>query len=643
MSDLEETQKRLEETRRLVAELSAKMNEVQSHKESVQHEILEERKRLNKLESKRLEFDNAAAEIRRELRSLSESVILHEKELSKAQEAERVRKEFNKLTSEFDELIATLPWGTRALPHQIEGAKKLAIAHRAILGDKRGLGKTLTSIAATDLLGAKKILAIVPAELLQNFLRELHFWAPHRPSIVVGGLPKIQRKTLLEFYSKQPESFVIVNYEAWRKDNALLDQLVAFKFDTVIADEAHMIKEMATNAYRGVKQIVHAENACKQCGSSNFGTYQHTKMMCYNCDFITENWGDFCSVRNFFPMTGTPWLNKPQDIFPLLHLINPRLFGDQKSFLNAYCILGYDNKWRFRPGGEERLASKISAYYIGRNRDQAGVKIPKQSEQIHNLELDASLYPQQWEAYQILKERSAMIMDDMLADEENKGVVPVLWKIALITRQRQMMVWPAGIKMRDPKTKEILFQSEVTESVKVDYATSLIKDLVLDEQERVVLFSQFKGPLEELEKRLEKEGIRAVRYDGDTPDSVRQEIQIDFDRKFQAQDNPPKWDVALCNYKSGGVGLNLNAATQTIILDEEWNPGKVDQAYGRTDRMGQTNETTVHVLRVKETIDSWLANLIQSKAEMIQGVEGQLDMEQELLDILRGIKPKGVE
>jgi SNF2 family DNA or RNA helicase len=113
---------------------------------------------------------------------------------------------------------------------------------------------------------------------------------------------------------------------------------------------------------------------------------------------------------------------------------------------------------------------------------------------------------------------------------------------------------------------------------------------------------------------------------------VAQEVQIDFDRRTSGSDY--KWDVVLCHYKKGGVGLNLNAATQTILLDEEWNPGKEDQAHGRTDRMGQTEESTVHVLRVDDTVDIWMSSLIAAKAQMIDGFEVQVDLQQELTNIL---------
>jgi SNF2 family DNA or RNA helicase len=180
---------------------------------------------------------------------------------------------------------------------------------------------------------------------------------------------------------------------------------------------------------------------------------------------------------------------------------------------------------------------------------------------------------------------------------------------------------------------------EVRESIKLDKiikydVTGELQGLIPEFTEdgdkelgsRVVVFSQFKGPLAELERRLKTAGISVVRFDGDTPDDIRNQAKLDFDRKFCEQPdynegNGYKWQVILCNYKTGGVGLNFTAATEMIILDEEWNPGKADQAFGRIDRMGQTEETNVHILRIANSIDSWMVKLNEQKKEIIDGFE----------------------
>lgn len=631
----------LEVTKQLLAELKAQLDAAVAGKREVDYEIRAEHRRLNQLQSQELLFRNSIADIRDRLNGQSARLEKLEQEAAVADQNRKIAEEYQRQVAELDELMMQFEWFKNAKPHQIDGAKRLAVAKRAVLGDKRGLGKTLTSIAACDLVGAKKILAIVPNDVMGNFEREVRFWAPHRSVHIIGGTTRAHRRTAMELFKIVDELFLIVNYEAWRKDMKLIREINDAKFDTLIIDEAHTVKEMDTNAFRGVKLIAHEDNACPNCNSSNFQSdYYHegwpTKR-CFDCHHIQTEYGEFQSIKNIFPMTGTPILNKPQDIFPLLHLVNPVVFRDKREFLGTYCRMNDQRKWVFDYGGEARLAKRLGDMYLARDRTSAGVEIPKQTVQVHALKLDPETHPNQYEAYKILTKRSALVMNDMMSEEENKGVSPVLYMIALITRERQMTTWPQGIEFKDPKTNQVTFRCDVDESVKLDYLIDrnnegLIPQLVNDEQERVVLFSQFKQPLIELERRLSAAGITVVRYDGDTPRSVRQEIQIDFDRKYTGEDY--RWSVVLAHYKTGGTGINLNAATQMVILDEEWNPGKEDQAYGRNDRMGQTEETTVHVLRVKNSIDMWMANLIKQKAEMIAGFESSVDLEQQLRHII---------
>jgi SNF2 family DNA or RNA helicase len=91
----------------------------------------------------------------------------------------------------------------------------------------------------------------------------------------------------------------------------------------------------------------------------------------------------------------------------------------------------------------------------------------------------------------------------------------------------------------------------------------------------------------------------------------------------------------LANYKSGGVGLNFTGATQMVMLDQEWNAGKEDQAKNRVDRMGQTEETTVHMLNIDGTIDTWLNNLVDSKRDMVEGFESTATLAQSMLDAMK--------
>lgn len=441
----------------------------------------------------------------------------------------------------------------------------------------------------------KKVLYFCPAPLLRNVLEEWRNWAPHRNVTYIGNMSKKEREFALSFNHKLDNYVIICNYEAWRRDKALLDTLAEQRFDTIIVDEAHMIKDRKTSAYKGVKQVI-----------------------------------DACNPEYVIPMTGTPILNRPQELFSILTLVNPKEFYEERDFLWKYCEEYYLDgsttpKYRFKPGGLDLLAKKISKNFLRRTKDQAGIVLPEKTIVFHELDLDTDTYKEQAKARKHMKEFATIVID------EKKGqAIQATVMIALLTRLRQIETWPAGIVQRDKLTKEITLQLDVHESQKMDYIIrreddeweGLIPDVI--EDERVIVFSQFKAPLHELQRRVEAMGYRAAVFDGDTSESQRDEIRYDFDRSKHPEGYKPKYQVLLCNYKAAGVGLNLTGATQLITLDEEWNPGKREQAWDRIHRIGQTKDVTIHIVRTKQTVDTWLASIIDEKQSVTTGFESAM-------------------
>jgi SNF2 family DNA or RNA helicase len=559
----------------------------------------------------------------------------------------------------FDEITAGLHWREFAYPHQIEGGKYLAANGRVILGDKMGLGKSLTSLIACDMLKSQRVLIVVPDDVVSNFAHEVYKWAPHRQVISLGKMSKAERAAGLTLLGMLDSFVVILNYSIWRKDNSLLDALIDIKFDTMIIDEAHNVKETTTNAHRGVYKIAMAENSCPECGGNiqqvkiDNGYYNSATQTtaCVNettCGWSQErdnergvkrDFGYLRSVKNLFPMTGTPILNKPTDLFALLSLIDPENFRDKYIFERDYCAKDYwTKKIKFREGGMDSLVKRLSGKWLARDRKSAGVVLPKQDIVYHTLELSEDLYPKQLKVIKQLTKYATI----MFSQEKKMTNIAA---IALITRKRQANVWPGGITQRD-ENGDIVFTvaDEVNESIKLDWCCDKngegnIPDITAGGNmalgDRVIVFSQFKDPLRELENRLNNAGISVVRFDGDTTQSVRDAVKIDFDRsRCNAEGYEKKWQVVLCNYKTGGVGLNFTDATQMIILDSEWNGGKEDQALGRVDRIGQTEESIVHVLEIDQTIDTWMRALITSKRDMVNGFESTVDVAQLLFEAM---------
>lgn len=609
---------------------------------------------IDELSKERNVLETDIWDTRKQIRSLNAEIASLKRKLEQELENERVKEEFQSNAVIFSKRIAQYSYMDKILPHQKDGAFVLATSGRAILGDKRGLGKTLTSIATLDALQVQKVLIFVPDDVLSNFVNEVNFWAPHRTVFPVGKMPKAQREFALAM-AKQLDQYVIVcNYSAWRKDKSLLDSFIDLRLECVIADEAHELKNTTTSAYKGVHKVVMAENCCPMCSSEtskdNRDIYNRSFDKCMRCDWQSNNTHDFewdfldrKSVKHVFPMTGTVILNKPQDLYAQLSLVDPVNFRSEHNYLRDYCMQDmYTNKWRFKPGGLESLKNKLSGKFLARDDKSAGVVRPKQSILIHDVELDPEQYPGQYRVIEQLSKHAQIIM------EASKAKMNILATIALITRKRQANVWPAGIRLKNEEG-DVVFSvgDEVKESVKLDKiittdgSEGLIPEFTEDGDKqlgaRVAVFSQFKGPLEELERRCRNAGISVVRFDGDTPDAVAEEAKRDFDRRYADQEGYNyKWQVILANYRKGGVGLNFTSVTETIILDEEWNPGKQEQAYGRTDRIGQTQENNIHIIRIPRTIDSWMVALNEEKANLIQGFEATTgNLADNLLDALK--------
>ncbi len=310
-------------------------------------------------------------------------------------------------------------------------------------------------------------------------------------------------------------------------------------------------------------------------------------------------------------MTGTPIINKPQELFSMLFLKDRYMFPSENTFLRDYCYQAAPNKWRFQPGGLPRLTKKMSEFFLQRTREDAGIHVPPPAIRVYEVDKDLIKYHKQYAAEKTIQEKAALLLEDGTRKD-------IFFVLELILRERQCMTWPAGIKITNPETKEVLCHFDVMESQKLDEATELATDL-LEEEERVIVFSQFKAPLYEMERRVKALGYKTTMATGDQPSYVKERIRMDFDLKTAPTE--PRFNICFATFKAFGTGVNLNAARHMIILDDEWSPGMEDQAIGRIDRLNSVDQANVHIFRVKDSIDSFMAKIIKEKRGIVEGFE----------------------
>ncbi|KAL6235897.1 hypothetical protein BDW75DRAFT_127428 [Aspergillus navahoensis] len=150
-------------------------------------------------------------------------------------------------------------------------------------------------------------------------------------------------------------------------------------------------------------------------------------------------------------------------------------------------------------------------------------------------------------------------------------------------------------------------------SAKIEKTMEIIRDIERqDNNEKIIIFSQFTSLLDLLEIPIAREGHRYRRYDGSMKPVDRNSAVLDFT-------DDPNCKVMLVSLKAGNSGLNLVAANHVIIFDPFWNPYVEEQAIDRAHRIGQLREVHVHRILVPETVEDRIIELQDKKRAIIDG------------------------
>jgi SNF2 family DNA or RNA helicase len=125
------------------------------------------------------------------------------------------------------------------------------------------------------------------------------------------------------------------------------------------------------------------------------------------------------------------------------------------------------------------------------------------------------------------------------------------------------------------------------ESAKIKRTLALLEEIHENNPtEKVLIFSQFTSLLDLLEVPICSDSTRYRRYDGSMTATERNDAVMYFKENAACR-------IMLVSLKAGNSGLNLNCASQVIIMDPFWNPYVEEQAIDRAHRIGQMNPVKV--------------------------------------------------
>jgi SWI/SNF-related matrix-associated actin-dependent regulator 1 of chromatin subfamily A len=158
---------------------------------------------------------------------------------------------------------------------------------------------------------------------------------------------------------------------------------------------------------------------------------------------------------------------------------------------------------------------------------------------------------------------------------------------------------------------------QISAKGKIKNAIEMIHNTI-DGGEKLIVFCFLKKVVEEIKEAFPE----ALTVTGDDNDKQKQYAVDNF------QDDPERKLIVL-NYRSGGTGLTLTAASNVMFVEFPWTYSDCCQAEDRAHRNGQKNAVTCTYLLGKDTIDEYMYKTIQTKKDIANGVTGTEDEVQE--------------
>lgn len=136
---------------------------------------------------------------------------------------------------------------------------------------------------------------------------------------------------------------------------------------------------------------------------------------------------------------------------------------------------------------------------------------------------------------------------------------------------------------------------------KVEAFLKAVKNKQVRENNKILVFSTFRHTLSYLARHTEQAGLRYGVIHGDIPDEDRSDLR----RRFRLpKDDPDALDILLSS-EVGCEGLDFEFCDFLVNYDLPWNPMRIEQRIGRIDRYGQKSETVAIVnLITPGTVDA---------------------------------------
>lgn len=471
--------------------------------------------------------------------------------------------------AEVADIDVPCPPGLAFRPFQ-RAAVAYALQRKTVLvADEMGLGKTIEAIGVANCQpDLRRILIICPASVRLNWEREWKRWntSGARPIIVtdtwwhgIAGNGVMEAKSIA----------VIVSYQGVRKWKAKIDQIV---WDLLIMDEAHALKNPGTKQSRVILGYQRADHP------------EHIKPI---------------QALRTIAMTGTPIVNRPAELWPLLHALDRSGLGaDRQDYFRRYV-------------GDPYLLGNLN----GKSYSQAMIEARNSAMAELHIRLRGSIMIRRLKK-DVLKELPAKTRQLVLIDPAAFADVLRAEREAIAAKAKELAALRhenAVQKLNTWRGAALTEISRIRHETAVKKIPAVVEHLydLFDNFSKVVVFCHHHDVIDGIKEALPPPGW--VVLDGREQPAARQNA-VD---RFQTD---PTVRLFIGSIRAAGLGITLTAANVVCFAELDWTPAAMVQAEDRLHRIGQEDKVLVQHLVIDGSIDQRMSEILISKAEMIDRI-----------------------
>ena len=469
---------------------------------------------------------------------------------------------------EFDRLS---PRGLEIMPHQSRFLESVREGHRTfLLADEPGLGKTAQSVLAASVAGAYPLLAVVPNVVKMNWAREVERWTPHRRATVISG----DGEDLDAF-----ADVFIVNYEILDRH---LSWLGSIGLKGMVVDEAHFIKNLTSQRSQNVLAL-----------ASRIKEQVHNPLL--------------------LALTGTPLINDVEDFDAIW-----RFLGWTTGDKPGSTLMEKLDETGLTPADKafypEARSAVISMGIVRRKKKDVAADLPDKLIADLPVELDDEYGRSIRQAERELGERLAAKYRRIIDARGDRGLAPgeIDGDIVRLVAEGELEESKAAGSGSENVFTMVRRIGQAKATVAADYAAQLQRSVG-----KVVFFAKHIDVMDAAERHFAQAGLRTVSIRGEQTTIARQQAIDAFNEDADVA-------IAVCSLTAAGVGLNLQAASNVVLAELSWTAAEQTQAIDRVHRIGQDEPVTAWRIIAAHTIDTKIAELIDTKQGLaLRALDGE--------------------